>query len=65
MKQSYANYTLTGRCAHCGINCWKETNGMPAIWPCGIEGCPYPRHNVVQFPRSATGTSLAQITYEG
>lgn len=54
-----------GKCSHCGINCWAETNNEPAIWPCGVEGCPYPRGQVIQFPRSATGTSLAQIIYSG
>ena len=55
----------TGKCAHCGINCWAETDNQPAIWPCGLEGCPYPRGEVVQFPKSATGTSLSQIIYSG
>lgn len=55
----------TGKCTHCGINCWAETDNQPAIWPCGLEGCPYPRGEVVQFPKSATGTSLSQIIYSG
>lgn len=53
--------TKSGTCKNCGINCWKETKGTPSIWPCGVEGCPYPRGEVVAFPSSATGSSLLQI----
>lgn len=36
-KQNFG--TKTGVCGVCGINCWD--NGKPAIWPCGVKGCPY------------------------
>jgi len=31
----------TGSCPVCQINCWEKQNNMPAIFPCGIAGCPY------------------------
>jgi len=33
--------TKTGVCTVCGINCWEETSGKPAVWPCGVNQCPY------------------------
>jgi hypothetical protein len=52
----------TGTCKVCGINCWAETSNAPAIWPCGIEACPYPRTaKVIAFPRSQTGNAIALI----
>ena len=65
MPRDYMKCTKTGTCTHCGINCWAETSGKPAIWPCLLEGCPYPRGEIVQFPKSATGSSMLQITYSG
>lgn len=53
--------TKTGTCKHCTINCYAESKGKPTIWPCGVEGCPYPRGEIVAFPKSATGSSLLQI----
>jgi hypothetical protein len=53
--------TKTGTCKHCGINCWAEQGGKPAIWPCGIDDCPYPRGQVIYFPSSMTGSSMLQI----
>jgi hypothetical protein len=53
--------TKTGTCKTCSINCYAEKGGNPAIWPCGIEGCPYPRGEVVLFTRSMTGSSMLQI----
>jgi hypothetical protein len=53
--------TKSGTCKHCTINCWAERGGKPAIWPCGLEGCPYPRGEVVAFPKSMTGSSMLQI----
>jgi hypothetical protein len=64
-KLDFRKLEPCGKCSHCGINCWAETDGKPAIWPCGVPGCPYPSNNVVMFPRSATGTSLSQIIYSG
>lgn len=55
----------TGKCPVCGINCWAEYNNEPAIWPCGIEKCPYTKDNVIKFDRSSTGSSLSQIFYGG
>ncbi len=54
--------TKTGTCKHCGINCYAEKHGEPAVWPCGVDGCPYPpRGKVIPFAVSATGSSLLQI----
>ena len=54
--------TKTGTCKNCGINCYAEKHNEPAIWPCGVEGCPYPkRGQIVNFPKSMTGSSLLQI----
>ena len=53
--------TKTGTCPHCTINCWAENQGKPSVWPCGVDGCPYPRGQVIAFPKSATGSSLLQI----
>jgi hypothetical protein len=64
-KLDFRKLEPCGKCSHCGINCWSETDGNPAIWPCSVSGCPYPAGNVVAFPRSATGTSLSQIIYSG
>ncbi len=50
-----------GTCPNCGINCWPETGGKPAVWPCGVGGCPYPTAQIIQFPQSFTGSSLLQI----
>lgn len=55
--------TKTGTCKHCGINCWAECGGQPSVWPCRVDGCPYPdTAKIIQFPASATGSSLLQIT---
>lgn len=54
--------TKTSICKTCSINCYAEKQNEPAIWPCGVTGCPYPsRGKVVSFPLSATGSSLLQI----
>ena len=50
----------TGVCKVCGINCWKENKGEPIIWPCVIEKCPYPKGEILVFPRSQTGSSMSQ-----
>lgn len=31
----------TGSCSICGINLWSASDGKPAIFPCGVKGCPY------------------------
>lgn len=35
--------TKTGKCAHCGINVYAETNNRPhqMAMPCNVPGCPY------------------------
>jgi hypothetical protein len=53
--------TKSGTCKNCGINCYKEKANQPTVWPCGVEGCPYPRGEIIAFPQSATGSSLLQI----
>jgi hypothetical protein len=62
MKTDYRATTPTGKCTKCGINCWKDSNNQPAIWPCGLEECPYPQSaKVVQFHTSSTGSSLLGV----
>jgi hypothetical protein len=31
----------TGTCSVCDINLWSTCDGKPAIFPCGVKGCPY------------------------
>jgi hypothetical protein len=62
MKIDYRALTPTGKCTICGINCWEQTDSQPAIWPCGLDGCPYPQSaKVIQFEKSSTGSSLLGI----
>lgn len=62
-KIDYRALTPTGKCATCGINCWEHTNNEPAIWPCGLDNCPYPnKQKQTQFPKSSTGSSLLGIS---
>ena len=30
-----------GTCSICGINLWSACNNRPAIFPCGVQSCPY------------------------
>jgi len=30
-----------GKCEICTINLWDSCQGEPAIFPCGVQGCPY------------------------
>lgn len=54
--------TKSGTCPTCGINTYAERGNEPAVWPCGVNGCPYPpRGKVIPFPLSSTGSSLLQI----
>lgn len=60
--------TKTGTCEVCGINCWD--NGKPAIWPCGVNGCPYEtKEQQAQIGTgknySNVGGSLQLPIYEG
>lgn len=65
-KIDYRATKPSGKCPTCGINCWKEHDDKPAIWPCRIEGCPYPQSaKVVAFPRSSTGSGLQLIESSG
>lgn len=64
-KLDFRKLEPCGKCSNCGINCWDETGEKPAIWPCGLSGCPYPSNNVVAFPSSPTGSSLSHIIYSG
>lgn len=64
-KLDFRKLEPVSKCVRCGINCWAETDNKPAIWPCGVEGCPYPTSNVTQFSRSPTGSSLSHIIYSG
>ena len=64
-KQEFIGKIPTGKCKVCEINCWAHTNNEPAIWPCGVDGCPYPGHAMTRFERSSMGSSLSMITYNG
>jgi hypothetical protein len=65
MNLNFRQLQPTGKCPICGINCWAETQNIPAIWPCGLDKCPYPVQPSRTFARSATGSSLSQIVYSG
>ena len=39
MKQDYGENI--GSCNICGINLWDSCGGKPAIFPCGVNLCPY------------------------
>lgn len=57
-----------GKCKVCGINLWEETGGKPAIWPCGVQNCPYEteeEQRAIRYDRSAIGGSLQLTIYEG
>ena len=64
MKQSFG--TKVGVCSVCNINCWDASDGKPAIFPCGVKGCP---HETAEFQQSIgieqlfsdTSSGLAQI----
>ena len=65
-KLDFRNLKPAGKCPVCGINTWKETGNEPAIFPCGLEHCPYEkdgkkRRQKIEFERSAVGNSLALI----
>lgn len=64
-KLDFRKMEPTGKCPNCGINCWSETSNEPAIWPCGVPGCPYPHKPQRPFERSAVGSSLSMIVYSG
>ncbi len=64
-KLDFRKMEPSGKCPNCGINCWSETNNEPAIWPCGVPGCPYPHKPQRPFERSAVGSSLSMIVYSG
>jgi len=59
---------VVGKCAVCTINLWDESNGEPAIWPCGVKDCPYEdsklqnQHLKVDH-RGAVGSGLGQIEF--
>lgn len=64
-KPDYRNMEPTGKCSVCGINCWEKNAGEPAIWPCGVAGCPYPHRPQKPFELSVVGSSLSMIVYSG
>lgn len=59
---------VVGKCSICTINLWDESNGEPAIWPCGVKECPYEdsklqnQHLKVEH-RGAVGSGLGQIDF--
>jgi len=63
----FRDMTPIGKCDVCGINLWSEFDGGPAIFPCGIAGCPYEteeQQRAINYERSATGGSLQLPIYE-
>lgn len=64
-KLDFRKLDPTGKCPTCGINCWTETDNEPAIWPCGVPGCPYTQKPQPKFERSSVGSSLSMIVYSG
>ena len=64
-KNKFTNLKPVGKCKVCGINLWTEYDNKPAIWPCGIETCPYPDKPQTRLELSATGSSLSLPVYEG
>lgn len=63
-KLKYREILPSGKCRVCGINLWAEHNNQPAphTYPCRIENCAHPSSaQIVMFPRSATGSSIAMI----
>jgi hypothetical protein len=62
-NKEFLDKTVVGKCAICTINLWAHTKGEPAIWPCGLDNCPYPGHEVKVFERSQTGSGLSMVIY--
>ena len=63
--KDYRDQRPSGKCSICTINVWEEHGDKPAphAMPCNQLGCPHKTSAVVlSFPRSSTGSSLAQIT---
>ena len=58
MKHSFGN--KVGVCSVCDINCWDTENGLPAIWPCGILGCPH--ETVEQQNKIGMGLSFSEMS---
>lgn len=63
-KLNYRELKPTGKCKTCGINLWAEHDNKPAVWPCGIPGCPYPSKPQAKIEHSAVGSSLNHTVYE-
>lgn len=63
-KLKYRELQPTGKCSVCGINLWEEHGNEPAIWPCGLGGCPYPDKPQVKVEHSSIGGSLGLIIYD-
>lgn len=66
MKGEFKNLKPIGKCPICTINLWAEYNNRPAIWPCGVNGCPYETAEEQakinqEIERSAQGSGLALI----
>jgi hypothetical protein len=60
MKNSFGN--KVGVCPVCDINCWDASDGKPAIFPCGVKGCP---HETVEFQKSIATERLFSDTSSG
>ena len=60
MKNSFGN--KVGVCPVCDINCWDASDGKPAIFPCGVKGCP---HETVEFQKSIGLEQLFSDTSSG
>jgi len=63
MKSEFGS--VVGACNVCEINLWDGCGNRPAIFPCGVKGCPYETASEqanIEF--SAYGSSLAQLIEE-
>ena len=68
MKQDFGENT--GSCSICGINLWSSCDNKPAIFPCGVNLCPYETSEQQQLDAkrmltfSESGSSILQLMQE-
>ena len=60
MKHSFG--AKVGICSVCKINCWDASDKKPAIFPCGINNCPY---ETAEFQQSIGTEQLFSDTTSG
>lgn len=57
-----------GKCEICTINLWSSANGLPVVWPCNVEKCPYEdpkkqNRRLDEAFASFTSSGLSQIDF--